>query len=101
MSKVDKKESKYQRYNKPYRKTERGKVIYRLYKNRYYTRTAIYQRSCFTKKDDELVLAHEIPDKELSKIIKHSVMSIQIRRSRLKKKIEELKAINEKVKKLG
>lgn len=91
MDEVVKKESKYQKWGKKYRKTAKGKISYYLYKKKYYNRTAIYQRHYFTPKEDELVLAHEIPDNQLSRLIKHSVMSIQIRRSRLKKKIEELK----------
>lgn len=36
---------------------------------------------------DELVLAHAIPDRHLSKMIGHGVEAIQIRRCRLKKEI--------------
>ena len=49
-----------------------------------YASTALYIRSRYTKEDDKLILAHEIPDRQLSEIIHHSVQSIQIRRSRLK-----------------
>ena len=49
-----------------------------------YSATALYVRSRYTEEDDKLILAHEIPDRQLSEIIRHSVQSIQIRRSRLK-----------------
>ncbi len=38
----------------------------------------------WTKQEDKAVLAHDIPDAELSKKIMRSVQAIQIRRSRLK-----------------
>ena len=56
---------------------------------RYYGKTAIYERSRFTLKDCEMILEHSIPDVELSKIIHHSVKSIQIKRSRLLKAMEQ------------
>lgn len=63
----------------------------RIYRNKQrqtnYASTAKYVRSNYTEEDDKLILAHEISDRQLSEIINHSVQSIQIRRSRLKKGI--------------
>lgn len=43
----------------------------------------------FSEKEDLLILLHEVPDSELSKMIDRSVMSIQLRRSRLKKRLSQ------------
>lgn len=84
----EQKQSRYYQYGKMYRKTK-GKEIYKTWKNKYYSKTAIYSHSYYTPEEDRLILAHEITDNELSKKIKHSVKSIQIRRSRLKKKLQD------------
>lgn len=42
----------------------------------------------WTDDDDEQVLAHAIPDRELSERIGRGVQAIQLRRSRLKKLME-------------
>lgn len=83
----NKKQTWYQKYGKAYRKGK-GKIVYKTWKNKYYAKTAIYSHSYYTPEEDRLILAHEITDTELSKKIKHSVKSIQIRRSRLKKYIK-------------
>ena len=54
-----------------------------------YKKTALYKPSRYTVKECEMVLEHSIPDVELSKIIHHSVESIQIKRSRLLKSINQ------------
>ena len=54
-------------------------------RKRYYDKTATYAPIPWTLEQDKAVLEHSITDTELSKIIKHSVCAIQIRRSRLKK----------------
>lgn len=41
-------------------------------------------RSEWTEREDRLVLAHAIPDRELAAQIGRSVQAIQIRRSRIK-----------------
>lgn len=52
---------------------------------RYYKKTAIYDnRTRYTAKECEMILKHDIPDTELSKIIHRSVMSIQVKRSKLR-----------------
>lgn len=51
-----------------------------------YERTNIYPpKGLWASWEDELVLAHAKPDRELSAEIKRSVRAIQIRRSKLKK----------------
>lgn len=52
---------------------------------KYYKKTAIYERRGWTEQENKLVLKQSITDTELSKILKRSVMSIQVRRTRLKK----------------
>lgn len=56
------------------------------YNKKYYKRTAIYRKRAWTEEEDKLVLEQSITDTELSYLIERSVKSIQIRRSRLKKK---------------
>lgn len=58
-------------------------------KKRYYAKTGSCPRSSWTIEQDKMVLEHLITDTELSKIINHSVKAIQMRRYRLKKKLEE------------
>lgn len=70
---------------KQYRDMEKYIKTCNSQKKRYYDKTAIYKPSCWTSKQDELVLKHTFPDSELSAKIGHSVEAIQIRRSRLKK----------------
>ena len=84
----EEKQSRYQQYGKNYRKTK-GKNGYRNWKRKYYAKSAIYGYSYYTPEEDRLILEHEITDNELSKKIKHSVKSIQIRRSRLKKTLSK------------
>ena len=72
--------------NRPenYKDKEKYKKTCYFQKKRYYEKTAIYPRDTFTMWMDDLILAHTIPDSELSKIIKHSVAAIQGRRYKLK-----------------
>lgn len=48
------------------------------------------RRRLFSEKEDLLILLHQVPDSELAKLINRSEMSIQLRRSRLKKKAKQL-----------
>lgn len=59
-------------------------------RSRYRKRTGSgkYPTRRYSKKEDELVLDHSIPDRELSKQLKRSVTSIQIRRNRLKENLK-------------
>ena len=54
-------------------------------KKKYYGKTAIYRPSRYTAKECKMILEHSITDAELSKIIHHSVESIQVKRSMLLK----------------
>lgn len=51
----------------------------------YYAQTAFkYERRDWTREEDEQVLAHSIPDRELSSLIRRSMKSISNRRWRLR-----------------
>lgn len=53
---------------------------------RYYARTAfLYKARPWSEKEDIAVLAHEIPDRELSERIERSMKAISNRRWRLRK----------------
>lgn len=56
-------------------------------KAKYYGKTsnAENSRQPYTQKEMELILDHNITDTELAKMLGRSVLSIQIKRSRLKK----------------
>ena len=58
-------------------------------RQRYYSKTAVYEPSYWTPEQDQLVLEHAITDTELSAKIGHSVSAIQNRRCKLKKAIKE------------
>lgn len=53
-------------------------------RKRNYAKTAKYERRIWTDEEDKRVLAHDIPDQQLSSEIRRSVQAIQIRRARLK-----------------
>ena len=59
-------------------------------RKRYYDKTAKYPRRSWTNEENKKVLAHAIPDMELSTQIQRSVRAIQIQRSRLKKEEKAL-----------
>lgn len=75
-----------------YRDIEKFRVTRNKQKRRYYGKTQIYKRSFWSSSDDELVLAHSMPDTALSAIVGHSVAAIQSRRCLLKKLENEEKA---------
>ena len=58
-------------------------------KKKYYGKTAVYRPCRYTAKECEMVLEHSMTDAELSKLIHHSVESIQIKRSRLLKSMKQ------------
>ena len=58
-------------------------------KKKYYGKTAIYGPSLYTAKECEMILEHKMTDAELSKLIHHSVESIQVKRSRLLKSMNQ------------
>lgn len=70
-----------------YRDMQRYQETCRKQKDRYYKQFNLYEIKPFTSEQDELILAHEIPDRELSSKIQVSVRRIQVRRCRLKKAI--------------
>ena len=80
--------TKQYQYNKKWRSLYPDKR--NASRKKYYEKTqnAINSRLSYSKEEDTLILAHEIPDTELSKQIGRSVQGIQIRRSRLKGKKE-------------
>lgn len=54
---------------------------------RYYAKTAFkYERRRWTEAEDKLVLCHEVPDSELSPVIRRSLKAISNRRWRLMRK---------------
>ncbi len=66
--------------DRPDRRRERR----RLEHKRYYAETAFkYERREWTEEEDEQVLAHSVPDRELSSLIRRSMKSISNRRWRL------------------
>lgn len=67
-------------------KTQSRREAKRREHRRYYAETAfLYKPRPWTEKEDRLVLAHEIPDRELSKKIGRSMKAISNRRWRLKR----------------
>lgn len=64
--------------------SEKARLCRRAQRKRYYARTAfLYERRRWTKAEDEMVIAHIVPDSELSPIIRRSMKSISNRRRRL------------------
>lgn len=57
--------------------------LYTKSHRRYYQATAKYAPRKWTKIEDEAVMAHNIPDRELSALIHRSMAAIQTRRSLL------------------
>ena len=72
-----------------YKDQQHYREILRLQHQRYRERTGAHQypRSRFLPEEDDLILKHNMPDRELAKKLKRSVESIQLRRYRLKKKL--------------
>lgn len=68
--------------------TERQRERKRLENKRYYGKTSfLYPRRKWSPEEDKLVLAHTIPDSELSVKIQRSLKAICNRRGRLKAKM--------------
>ena len=74
-----------------YKDMEKFRNTRNAQRKRYYDKTAKYNPNPWTSEQDKAVLEHNITDTELSNLIGHSVKAIQIRRSRLKKKLEQNK----------
>lgn len=56
-----------------------------LYRRKNYRQTSGYPYRSWTQHEIDLVLAHDMPDRELSDKLQRSVMSIQLMRCRAKK----------------
>ncbi len=71
---------------KSYKTEESYQTGERKWKSEWRKRTGSfrYDPRQWTLAEDQLVLAHEMPDRELSKLIHRSAQAIQVRRSRLK-----------------
>ena len=56
----------------------------------YYKKSALYSgKKRFTEEDCKMILNSDLTDSELSILIEHSVRSIQMKRTRLKREMEE------------
>lgn len=64
---------------------ERTAAYQRAYRERTGGGTAPNRFGRWTKEEDERVLAHSIPDRDLGAAIGRSVMAIAVRRSKLKR----------------
>ena len=75
-----------------YKDRQRFREILRLQHQRYRQRTGAgqYPGLRFLPEEDDLILKHRMPDRELAKKLKRSVESIQLRRYRLKKKMAQV-----------
>ena len=83
---------------KNYRDKEKCRKTRNRQRQRNYAKTAIYPPKEWAEEDDALVLEHKMSDRELSKLIEHSVQAIQVHRSRLKKRETEFRWIPDKEK---
>ena len=72
---------------KHYKDMDKYRATRERYKAKYrrMTGAGVYNRRPWTEEEVDMVLAHEIPDRELSEKINRSVGSIQIMRTRVKK----------------
>lgn len=69
---------------KAYKDINKFRAYRNRHKKKYYDKTATYEPVPWTQAQEEMVLKHEIPDSELSRIIGHSVNAIQKKRWLLK-----------------
>lgn len=70
---------KYEKY------LEINRKIKERYRNR--TNSKRWHRRKWSDEEIELILLHDIPDRELSEILKRSVTAIQVKRAKLKNNI--------------
>lgn len=80
-----------------YKDKEKWRVVVTRYTRNYYQKTANYKKRSWTKEEDELVLSHKMPDRELSSLISRSMKSIVMRRHVLKNKMNEASGGNNEV----
>ena len=69
-----------------YRQSKKGRVIHQKANKRYYDRHR-KEPQRWTPEKDDLILAQQRSDRELSELIGHGVRAIQVRRSKLKRGI--------------
>lgn len=69
-----------------YRNSEKGRATRQKIKDRYYDRHR-KEPQRWTPEKDDLILAQQRSDKELSELIGHGIRAIQVRRSKLKRGI--------------
>ena len=67
---------------------EEAKRLRNIYRKRNYAKTQGYPKRQWTIKEMDLILYSDKSDAELARMLKRSVQSIQIKRSRIKKKVE-------------
>lgn len=74
---------------KDYRDLKRHRETCRKQHKRYYAKTAfLYETREWTSAEDDMVVAHSVPDTVLSERIQRSVGAIQKRRCMLKKEAD-------------
>lgn len=71
---------------KRYKDKDKARKIRNVQRQKYYAKTAVYPARLWSADEEKAVLAHSIPDMELSVLIGRSVESIQLKRSRLKQR---------------
>ena len=69
-----------------YRQSKKGRVIHQKANKRYYDRHR-KEPQRWTPEKDDLILAQQRSDRELSELIGHGIRAIQVRRSKLKRGI--------------
>lgn len=67
---------------------EKARTLRNIYRKRNYSKTQGYPPRTWTLQEMDLILDSNKTDVELAELLKRSVQSIQIKRSRLKKKVE-------------
>lgn len=73
---------------KQYQDKDKARSLRNLHRKRNYAKTQGYPKREWTIQEMDLILNSNKSDAELAKVLKRSVQSIQIKRSRIKKKAE-------------
>lgn len=69
---------------------DKCRMIRNKQRQKNYAQTNIYPpKGAWANWEEELVLEHSMTDRQLSKLLERSVQAIQLKRSRLKKEIED------------
>ena len=69
-----------------YRQSKKGRATHQKANKRYYDRNR-KEPQRWTPEKDDLILAQQRSDRELSELIGHGIRAIQVRRSKLKRGI--------------